>query len=580
MNKLKANPRHSWACISTANQDFLEQSIKSSWKTLENTAAKSRRPADGESEGSFGSSDSSGEETPKSVSVKTSLPNESEYRTIKPLRPIQSKTLPRRASTGCASIAPHDQQTIINLVPPGQVIKVDISKSKEYASLDITATLTRRDNNSVMSSFKPTDSAKLYASPDDLKSIGYRESGIPSPDTNGNSTQRKTCRSQSLPRGTQEDIQLNRNIKPDYAQPEVKDKDKEKEIVNGSLTPNIPSGGIEKKGETDSNFDPQKSLQEAKERLKPVLKNNASSNNSSANDSTKIRIEVKQSPRLARKVEKTVTFQSEMTSPGGGAMSHSLSVDEFQKVKSNLKSSKSFPNDLGGEEHDGDGNSSGVNSEGAPDPRNLSSTDSTNNYVTCLPVNPDSDSSEDSSDKTWILNEENQSSQKRVSNTQTQLEINQNTTTVLISTSKSLNNSNVEDASYNNYTSRAGSYRNTPGTLTKNAVSLVKLPPPMELESEAEDKSPKATPIVKKTQKFGTTTTTVGSSPMYHTLQPQRSKSMLQDQGMASRQYQYATPPTQQPQGPARQAEKSIEESIKLIRMHVEALKVILLTQI
>ena len=43
------------------------------------------------------------------------------------------------------TIGTAEQQTIINLVPPGQVIKVDVSKSKEYASLDIaSSTLGRR----------------------------------------------------------------------------------------------------------------------------------------------------------------------------------------------------------------------------------------------------------------------------------------------------------------------------------------------------------------------------------------------------------------------------------------------------
>ena len=132
LNKLKGNPRHSWACISTATRDLLERNYENSWKSIEKIPAKEPKKSGNsgvdegaESDGSVSSSSSSGEETPKS-SVKAPVLTESEYRTIKPLRPIQSKTLPRRASTGCTSIGPAEQQTIINLVPPGQMSKVDV----------------------------------------------------------------------------------------------------------------------------------------------------------------------------------------------------------------------------------------------------------------------------------------------------------------------------------------------------------------------------------------------------------------------------------------------------------------------
>lgn len=674
--------------MSPTIQGLLEKNYENSWKSIEKlpapppeaTAAPAKEDGhESDSSTASGSSSSSGEETPKSTVKTPVIVPEGEYRTIKPLRPVQSKTLPRRASTGC-TISSAEQQTIMNLVPPGQVIKVDVSKSKDtYASLDVgTATLGRRpDVAGVMSSFKPTDSAKLYASPDDLKLIGYRDSAggekIP-----GTGTLKK-IRSQSLPPVKKE------GKSGDYAEPVNKGpvKDNEHFLSNGNVklentnspkcndisvtSPGLPSPDsdsnaaqlstkqLEKKisnitsnnnninNNIDQKFDPQKSLQEAKDKLKPVkpvLKTSSSLSNS--NDNTKIRIEVKQSPRLARKAEKTVTFQSEpsqqastnATSQQGSHMSHSMSVDEIPKVKASLKSSRSFPNDLGQEEGE----------PGTPTATDGSGGDAlqagTNSYVTCLPVNPDSDSSEDSSDKTWILKDENGPSSASTTSDSVQTVIsaphaNNQANTNHVDSSKdpekvsNLASQNVPAVPKANLSAsvqlgvahlhqqqlqqvykqvpntqtepnygtlgrtanvRAGGGP-TGGNLTKNAVSLVKLPPPMEIESETDDnRSPRDTPVQKKAAH--PYNVNAGTPQAYHTLQPQRSKSMhadhqqqyqqhvqlqhqyhLQQQQLAARQLQQLQG---QGQGQNRQAEKSIEESLKLIQMHVAALKVIM----
>ena len=641
LNKLNASSRHSWACISSAVQGVLDRNYENSWKSIEKMAAskKKSKHKDGtgekgdESDASTASgsvSDVSEKDAPK-ASAKQPVLNESEYRTIKPLRPVQSKTLPRRASTGC-SLGPTEQQTIINLVPPGQVIRVDVSKSKEYATLDHAAA-GRREGGSVMSSFKPNDSAKLYESPHDLKSIGYREQG-----SENNSNTLKKIRSQSLPPSKQ---------KPgaagvDYAQPDNVNKDVMPDLINGSSrqddsdaqTPtnasirSSDSGSSTSQGtlEADSEdrklnsdtlvSEPQRALQEAKEKLKPVLKVTSGSG-----EATKIRIEVKQSPRLQRKAEKTVTFQPEPPTQSHSSnvsqMPHSMSVDEIQKIKSSMKSSKSFPNDLGQE--DGDGNSSsGVSSDGGQENSQQQHQNGAK-YVTCLPVNPDSDSSEDSSDKTWILKDDNapdgeiqdhgekekrqgENDLRRTNGQQRTVHSNElNTshanrvTTNNSSHTVSYQNTDkfskqvyqqsfphhsVPDNSSNNNSSiltygtisrsqqQAGRHPSG-GALTKNAVSLVKLPPPLEIESETEEgKSPKETPVQKKSN--------LSSNPqMYHTLQPQRSRPLVIDQHQHYISRQMAAAAHSQSQGQPRQAEKSIEESLKLIQMHVQALKVI-----
>jgi len=730
LNKLRANPRHSWACISSTVQALFDRNYEGSWKSIEKLpdpppeadlpAPDDERDLDGNDSDDGGStashSSSSGEEETPKASVNTKshpvtplLPNtEEEYRTLKkPLRPVQSKTLPRRASTGC-TISPAEQQTIINLVPPGQVIKVDVNKSssKEYGTVEKhggsgTGTLRRPgdgtspSNSGVMSSFKPTDSAKLYASPDDLKPvIGYREQRGGSGDKNsGENGTLKKSRSHSLPPaapGSAKKDGTKVGGVGDYAEPVNKgilmhngsvvkestsyipSQDDNKSNINSTngsfssshsrkpslgggsgitgATPNInaSNGNVAANNNNNNQFDPQKSLQEAKDKLrpvKPVLKSSSSLSGPSPDSGAKIRIEVKQSPRLARKAEKTVTFQSDSPpatpvnnasgnniSSSQQSMSHSMSVDEIQKVKTSLKVSKSFPNDLGQDE--------GGNPDSAPG-QHESHPEHEGKYVTNLPVNPDSDSSEDSSDKTWILKDENGPSSASTTSDSVQTVISaagtiqskqsllqqqqeekiSNLTHVEQQVKKPLSASAQLGITHNfeqqlqqqhhlqqqlygrtaqqqtpaesNYgtvsrTSRQGS--GNMGHLTKNAVSLVKLPPPMEIESESEEG--RSTPVQKKTMVSSSASSTTGgattpsSQQMYHTLQPQRSRSMLTPEQPQQLQHQYHLQQQQiaarqlqqlqgQVQGQARQAEKSIEESLKLIQMHVAALKVI-----
>lgn len=61
--------------------------------------------------------------------------------------------------------------------PMIQVIKVDVSRSgqSEYDSSNKEII-----DESVVSSFKPTVNAKLYASPEDMKTVGYRSKSLPS----------------------------------------------------------------------------------------------------------------------------------------------------------------------------------------------------------------------------------------------------------------------------------------------------------------------------------------------------------------------------------------------------------------
>uniref|UniRef100_A0A6A7G4R8 SH3 and multiple ankyrin repeat domains protein 3 n=1 Tax=Hirondellea gigas TaxID=1518452 RepID=A0A6A7G4R8_9CRUS len=89
----------------------------------------------------------------------------------------------------------------------GQVVKVDISRSKsEYASVAQTLVSPSVPENvpmspGVMSSFRPSDCAKLYASPEQIKTVGYRNPALLAQLNNAKNGSNGTAksRSQSLP---------------------------------------------------------------------------------------------------------------------------------------------------------------------------------------------------------------------------------------------------------------------------------------------------------------------------------------------------------------------------------------------
>ncbi|MPC27492.1 hypothetical protein E2C01_020662 [Portunus trituberculatus] len=84
--------------------------------------------------------------------------------------------------------------------PLGQLVKVDISRSKsDYATVGVAPSTPDSAplSPAIQSSFRPTDCAKLYASPEEVKAVGYR-----SPDSAGRKGASVKTRSQSLPPST------------------------------------------------------------------------------------------------------------------------------------------------------------------------------------------------------------------------------------------------------------------------------------------------------------------------------------------------------------------------------------------
>ncbi|XP_046672393.1 SH3 and multiple ankyrin repeat domains protein 3 isoform X3 [Homalodisca vitripennis] len=200
---------------------------------------------------------------------------------------------------------------------PTTLVKVDV-KDPEYGNVSSTTTADTNGGDGVMSSFKPAASAKLYASPEDVKNVGYRSRSLPA-----HSSRPQVRKSQSLrsPSSSFKPVTPSNGAQSGgnpYAQPI---RNRKQQTLSA---PPIP--------------DPDYSLSENESDTEP------------AGEKTVIRV--------------SQTEGSGGSSTSSGSLPHSFSVDEIQKVRTQLKSSKSYPNDFlmqGGE--DGDNSSSGVSSD-------------------------------------------------------------------------------------------------------------------------------------------------------------------------------------------------------------------------
>ncbi|XP_026738622.1 SH3 and multiple ankyrin repeat domains protein 3 [Trichoplusia ni] len=175
------------------------------------------------------------------------------------------------------------------------------------------------------STFRPADLAKLYASPRDLEAVAYR--------ANNNNAQhaRKTAslRSWAGPNRPQSADEPGNQ----YAQP----FNTHKGFIRQNSTPAPPIP------------EPDYSMSESDEEGDAKPK------------------------EPAAVVETSANSNASGSSSGSSSMQHSFSVDEIQKIRTRLKSSKSCGDELGAERDDGDNSSSGVSSDqeagGRPAPR-------------------------------------------------------------------------------------------------------------------------------------------------------------------------------------------------------------------
>nr|CAD7264682.1 unnamed protein product [Timema shepardi] len=277
--------------------------------------------------------------------------------------------------------------------PPtmGQVVKVDISRTtakpagnagSEYAN---TGTGSKADPNAggdssdggVMSSFRPANSAKLYASPEDVKTVGYRSRSLPAHSSRPQVRKSHSLRSSasSFKPSSQQAAAMQNNpgqnpysVTPNninnnpYAQP-IRSATRSHSTVGGTRE------GLKAKSKKKSGIPASSSAANLSTTVSsppPIPDPDYSLSESEGEDSDK---EVKKTVTRVNNLPVAETSGNSNTSGSStgssGTLPHSFSVEEIQKVRTQLKSSKSYPNDFlaMNNPEDGDNSSSGVSSD-------------------------------------------------------------------------------------------------------------------------------------------------------------------------------------------------------------------------
>ncbi|CAG9854994.1 unnamed protein product [Phyllotreta striolata] len=242
-------------------------------------------------------------------------------------------------------------------IPPHiQLVKVDVSRNQrsEYDALNRDST-----DEGVVSSFNPTANAKLYASPEDMRSVGYRSKSAPS--HKGQLKKSQSLRSNNSLKTTTNSVSNEQQTNP-YAQP-----------IRASRSNS--TGSRERRKKSASNKPIGKTAQPGGP---PIPEPDYSCTDS---DGETDEVQRKTSETLAGRLNNVQLQAAEnsgnsnasgSSSASSGSLPRSFSVDEIQKGRSLLKSSKSYPDELlkrrAAKEaeaalEDGDNSSSGVSSD-------------------------------------------------------------------------------------------------------------------------------------------------------------------------------------------------------------------------
>ncbi|XP_063991471.1 SH3 and multiple ankyrin repeat domains protein 2 isoform X2 [Diachasmimorpha longicaudata] len=276
--------------------------------------------------------------------------------------------------------------------PVGQVIKVNIGANvpdvvtpasvydnmAHIQQVKELAAASLESNYGVMSSFRPSNSAKLYASPEDMKTVGYRSHSLPVNSSRShlrkshslrapNNTTFKPPNGQQPPNNSSTNGSMNGNTGNQYAQPLKTNRShsmtgvresKKKSISTSSSASNLSGAPVPPIPEPDYSLSESENDEDdeefemgeaeiAKELEKAAARDKLESTRETSGNSN----------------------ASGSSSSGSSSLPHSFSVEEIQKVRTQLKSSKSHPNEFLLSQQtqqlveDGDNSSSGVSSD-------------------------------------------------------------------------------------------------------------------------------------------------------------------------------------------------------------------------
>lgn len=263
--------------------------------------------------------------------------------------------------------------------PQVQVVKFEVPRPR-------TDTL-KRDmlQDGIASSFRPTTSAKLYASPEDIKTVGYRSKSLPSHPSRSQLRKSQSMKQSSTPfqpnttapaGGKNNQQQTN-----PYAQP----------IRTSRSNSSASNRGKRKKLPTSKSA--SSIIQLAHSGVPTIPEPDYSCTDSEGESDTEQRDVIGLATRLSsvqlQPVENSGNSNTSGSSSGSSSAPQGFSVEEIQKTRSQLKSSKSYPDDFFKKQHgssekieaveDGDNSSSGVSSD--QEVTNVSNTEYDPNHV-------------------------------------------------------------------------------------------------------------------------------------------------------------------------------------------------------
>ncbi|XP_055626213.1 protein shank isoform X5 [Toxorhynchites rutilus septentrionalis] len=327
----------------------------------------------------------------------------------------------------------HMSMQRLNLPPPnhppppppvGQVVKVDISRGSEYECLSAlqkhiqqkAKQQSKIQEAEIMSSFKPASNAKLYASPQDIRNVGYRTKSAAASSSSGNSssgnsstsTESSQVHKTSSLRSNSSSIGGSATnvttvtiggaaVGPGntYAQPgrpatmqqtAQPQTQLQQQLQQQQQQHKAPSHNAPPLPDPDYSLSESDTEEDNSVRLVRTLKK--TQHGSAAKDLNGMSKSVPGAggkgstvinPGMA--AETSGNSNTSGSSSGSSSIPHSFSVEEIQKIRTKLKSSKSYPNDFlrqqnqtdqnqrGGvgannnNEDNGDNSSSGVSSD-------------------------------------------------------------------------------------------------------------------------------------------------------------------------------------------------------------------------
>uniref|UniRef100_A0A182J687 SH3 and multiple ankyrin repeat domains protein n=1 Tax=Anopheles atroparvus TaxID=41427 RepID=A0A182J687_ANOAO len=292
--------------------------------------------------------------------------------------------------------------------PVGQVVKVDVSRGSEYECLTALRKHIAQKAKvqsqvleaEVMSSFKPASNAKLYASPQDIRNVGYRtlsassagpvppvpsltgttapiasgnnsatpasSTGVPSPIavtsvSNSNVEFRKTP---SLRSNTSSNVSISSssiaaNAGNNVTTVTIGGSTGGGSVVASSISSNqyaLPgrpgAGGVQHQQQVAQ---PQSLYKPPPNSAPPLPEPDYSLSESDPDEDNSVRLvrtlkktngEMKTSQNPGMAAETSGNSNTSGSSTGSSSMPHSFSVEEIQNIRTKLKSSKSYPNDF------------------------------------------------------------------------------------------------------------------------------------------------------------------------------------------------------------------------------------------